>query len=132
MKQLNLEQARSLVAAAIDRVRGADPEEFCKAGSPIYYEVRSPIADLAWGIETDPALFRTFVSTYEHTTECWIPIEQEQALATSAAEMLMRLKTNISGERWVDGALVRSFRAGTLLIALERIQTDIDELFPQG
>jgi hypothetical protein len=111
--------------AAISMLKTLSPNEFYDESSRKRHPVYAEISVLAWALETDADSFRRFLTAFPQVRG-WLPEEPAALIAMTDEEVLFRLRTNVSGERWVDGALMEPFQSGTLVAAIERLVAGID------
>ncbi len=109
--------------AAISMLKTLSPNEFYDESSRKRHPVYAEISVLAWALGADA--FGRFYTAFPQVRG-WLPEEPAALIAMTDEEVLFRLRTNVSGERWVDGALMEPFRSGTLVAAIERLVAGID------
>ncbi|QDZ00169.1 hypothetical protein FQ775_07110 [Nitratireductor mangrovi] len=128
MENLPRDDARQLLNAILSELRGLLSEEFFSPASLSYHPVRDKIARFAWSLNPPAPELQEFLRRHGHSSEAWLPIDVGALDGIETAELLLRLKINISGDRWAKGALAPAFASGTLLRALERIDAGLDGL----
>lgn len=101
-------------------------EEFCNDAYR-YHSVVDDIEILTMSLRFDIAALRAFLDKYPQT-KGWLPLKPTDLDAMSAEEIQLRIQTNAGDERWVDGALIEPFEAGTLKAAIDRLIADFDKL----
>lgn len=111
--------------AAISMLKALSPNEFYDESSRKRHPVYAEISVLAWALESDADAYGRFHTSFPQRRG-WLPEEPAALIAMTDEEVLFRLRTNVAGERWVDGALMEPFQSGTLVAAIERLVAGID------
>ena len=111
--------------AAVSTLKKLSPNEFYDESTRKRHRVYAEISALAWALETDADAFGRFYTAFPQRRG-WLPEEPAALIPLTDEEVLFRLRTNVAGERWVDGALMEPFQSGTLVAAIERLVAGID------
>ena len=106
-------------------------EEFHSQKLDKYHPIKEEIEIIAWQLEAPEGAMQNLLDSHEFARDCWLPTDIDKLKPMDAAEIVCRLQVNLSGERWIDGALSKAFGSGSLVQALERIEAELNQLIPE-
>lgn len=112
---------------ALSFLQSLGPGDFYDDDADRYHPVRSELGLLIYSIVIDIDEFRLFLDKYPQR-KSWIPLEPSSVDAMKLTEVVMRVQSNVSDERWVSGCLDEPFRSGALAASFLRIVGDFNQL----
>ncbi|MGO4449119.1 hypothetical protein AB4Y96_09345 [Phyllobacterium sp. TAF24] len=124
---MNRTEFEDRLLSAIEVLKTLSPQQFYDEKYDEYHPVRKEIAILIQSLEIDPAVLAAFLQKHPQN-DGWLPENPHELSSMSVIDVHSRLISNVSGDRWVDGALFKPFQSGSLTKALEILFENLSEL----
>ena len=126
-KPTSKDEWRTVIAATIERLSLLSSRQFFDETTQ-QYDPRCTALDWIGGaFQLDVVDLEQFMAASGYGRGPWLPLAPAALDAMSNTEIYYRLRENIAGENWVDGALVDAFESGVLAKALDRLLIGLND-----
>ncbi|CAN7218084.1 hypothetical protein [Rhizobium sp. LjRoot254] len=126
-RPVTIEEWRGALGVAIQRLSSISGQQFFHEETLQYDSDCGALDWIGGAFEWDIDHWKLFMAANKPGRGPWLPPNSDALDSMSTTEIYYRLRENIAGENWVDGALVEAFESGVLVRALERLLLGIDD-----